>query len=228
MVSGSEVEGQTVDDAKSKLKLMEQQTACVIREEIISDGRQEDLTETVLADNDAEALHMVQVRMPTGSTVLSSNVHETTEETETEILADTYPDASALAQAGVEPWESTRKTLVGVRCVTEPQKGFLGMHKHSGTFLAKYRTTSREVHLAYHEPARVRVLYGPTALICPGCGQPMTTTTGRVPSVGGSPYAEDVTVELRCAGCGTTRLEKRWEIEGEWIDWEDGSPPTVL
>ncbi|MCX6581135.1 MAG: hypothetical protein NT166_13230 [Candidatus Aminicenantes bacterium] len=50
----------------------------------------------------------------------------------------------------------------------------------------------------------------------------MTTTTDGVSYVGAGPLVESAVLKLHCEKCDITRIEKRWEIEGEWIAWDDG------
>lgn len=226
-----EVEGRTVEEVRSELR----KVACVFREDVLADGSQTEIRDVVQAGTDDEALRTVRCRIPPGSTVVASNVQirETTAEAKKVIVAATLADASALAQTEIKPGEAPYKSLVGVRCIAQPRKGFLGMGEgwggHPGRFRAKYQMTRREVCLTYRPPARIRALCGPKKLACNECGQPMIMTTEgvHVDYSGGTPNPEAVPLKLRCDRCDITRFEKRYEIMGDWIEWEDGSV-TIL
>jgi hypothetical protein len=224
-----QVEGQTLDEARGKLQPIDPRTTCMIREEILCDGSQAALTEVVQATNDADAVAILRKdRIPPGSTVVSSTVQEKTTESTEEILAETEQQASNLAQGRIKSGEAPYTALVEVSCLREPRKGFVGLGKRPGTFLAKYSTANREVHLVYSPLARVRVTYGPTKLTCNQCGRVMVTTTEGVHHASSRPSSDSEILKLRCDACDITRFEKRWEIEGDWIEWEDASPPTIV
>ncbi|MFQ6081080.1 MAG: hypothetical protein ACE5OW_05385 [Candidatus Bathyarchaeia archaeon] len=121
-----------------------------------------------------------------------------------------------------------------ITCKRQPSKGFLSIRKKPGKYefqypiaqkevRIRYQIPEKEVQIKYRPPARIRVNYGPKKLKCTECGSVMDTTTEGVFYVGGPPAPESAIVKLRCERCNITRFEKRWEIEGEWIEWEDGS-----
>jgi len=51
----------------------------------------------------------------------------------------------------------------------------------------------------------------------------MAATSEGVLTVGAGASAAAPVLKLRCEECDITRPEKRAEIEGEWISWQDGT-----
>jgi len=126
-------------------------------------------------------------------------------------------------KARIKNWEAAFKTLGGVSCLRKPRKGFFGIGKAAGEWEATYALSQKEVTIRFMAPARIKVHFGPKKLLCNRCGGLMAATSEGVFMVGAAPKAAPPVLKLRCEKCDITRFEKRAEIEGEWISWQDGS-----
>jgi hypothetical protein len=224
-----QVEGKTLEEARGNLQPIDTLTTCIIQEEILCDGNQTELKEVVQALNDDDAVDILERnRIPKGSTIVSYTVQEKKIDSTEEIQAETDQEALTFAQNRIKTQEAPYKTLIEVSCLQKPRKGFMGLAKKPGSFLAKYCTNNREVNLVYNPMVKVQVTYGPIKIKCKRCGSIMVTTTEGVNYVNSSPSKDTEILKLRCETCDITRFEKCWEIEGHWIEWEDGSPPTII
>lgn len=141
--------------------------------------------------------------------------------------ATSKTEASEIALKRIGARQSSFKSLAGISCAVKPRRGIFGRGKRTGKWEAAYTIQRKEITLRYRPLAVFKIHYGPKKLKCNECGNTMTSTTEGVNYVGGRPSAESALLKLRCEKCNITRFEKRWEIEGEWIAWEDGSN-TVL
>lgn len=222
-----ETTGKSIDEARQKIEQPKFPDACILFEEVISDGAV--VTKTVAIDtaSQEEAERTAKRPIPNSSEILDiQTVDKQTLHVE-KIEAPNETEASERAKNYITFTESSYKSLAGVTCVQEAHKGFLGIGKKPGIWEARYNLAQKEVTLRYRPPAAIKIHYGSKKLKCNQCGNVMTTITDGISYVGAGPSAESAVLKLRCEKCDITRIEKRWEIEGEWIAWDDGST-TIL
>ncbi len=222
-----ETTGKSVDEARQRIEQPKSADTCILFEEVLCDGAIATKTVTVDTVSPEEAEATAKRQVPASSEILDLNaVDKQTIQVE-KIEAVDETEASEKSKERIKSWESSYKSLAGVTCVQKARKGFLGIGKKVGIWEARYNLAQKEVTIRYRPPATMRIHYGSKKVKCNQCGDVMTTTTEGVSYVGANPSAESAVLKLRCEKCNITRIEKRWEIEGEWIAWDDGGT-TVL
>lgn len=223
-----EVSGSSLNSAKKKIKKPDIPKTCILYKEILSDGTPTTKTIFVDTESKSEAIEEAKSEIPSGSDIIKINVQNKIITKTEKFEALDKSIAIEEAKNSIDSWESSYKSLSEVTCVKPPRRGFLGIGKKLGEFEAKYKITGKQVEIQYRPPAEIKVHYGPKKLKCTKCNSPMDTTTKGVRYVGGRPSPESALIKLRCEKCDITRFEKKWEIEGEWIEWKDGSKKTIL
>lgn len=217
-----DITGKSIDEARQKIEEPKFPDACILFEEVVSDGAI--ATKTVTADTSSpeEAEKTAKKQIPNSSEILDVNAvdRQTIQVEKIEAVDET--EATEKAKERIKSSESSYKSLTGVTCVQEARKGLLGIGKKPGIWEARYNLTQKEVTIRFRPPAAIRIHYGSRKLKCNQCGNVMTTTTDGISYVGVGPSVESAVLKLRCEKCDITRIEKRWEIEGEWIAWDDG------
>jgi hypothetical protein len=184
---------------------------------------------TVKTASEDQARRTAQGKLPSGSEIVEIDVQDKSTMERVDVEAFDQDEALREAHARVG-WPAGWR----ITCKSQPSKGFLGTGKKPGKYefqypsvqkevRIEYQIPEKEIQIKYQPPATIQVNYGPKKLKCSECGSVMGTTTEDVFYVGGPPAPESAMIKLRCEGCNITRFEKRWEIEGEWIEWEDGS-----
>lgn len=182
---------------------------------------------TVKTASETQARKTAMKKLPPGSEIVEIHVQD--KSTIERVEAFDQDEALHKSHARVG-WPAGWR----ITCKSQPSKGFLGIGKKTGKYefqypiaqkevRVRYQIPEKEVQIKHRPPARIRVNYGPKKLKCTECGSVMGTTTEGVLYVGGPSAPESAIIKLRCERCNITRFEKRWEIEGEWIEWEDGS-----
>ena len=222
-----ELTGKTVEEARAQIGPPGQEGSCLLQEEILSDGTV--TTQTVVVDTISleEAEREAKRKLPAAADLLGLQTADKSTTITEKVLAIDEKEAVEKAKERIKRWESAWKTLEGAVCVRKARKGLFGIGRRMGTWDARYLVQQKEVTLRYVPQAMLKVHYGSEKMKCTQCGQTMATTTEGVTYVGASPTPETALLKLRCGKCDLTRVEKRWEIEGEWIAWED-STVTVL
>ncbi len=217
-----EITAKSIDEARQKIEEQKFPDACILFEEVVSDGAVTTKTVTVDTSSREEAERTAKRQVPDSSEILDiQTVDKQTFHVE-KIEALNEAEASAKAQNRITFTESSFKSLAGITCVQEAHKGFLGIGKKPGIWEARYNLSQKEVTIRFRPPATIRIHFGSKKLKCNQCGNVMTTTTDGISYVGAGPSVESALLKLRCEKCDITRIEKKWEIEGEWIAWDDG------
>ena len=218
--------------AKAK-KIVKQRTPCdsKIIEIFIQDKptsiKEQRVTVKTASENQAKKVAMEKLP-PNSETV---EIHVQDKLTMERVDMEAFDQDEALHKAHAHVGQPTGGQIT---CRSQPSKGFLGIGKKPGKYefqypiaqkevLIRYQIPEKEIQIKYQPPATIRVNYGPKKLKCTNCGSIMGVTTKGVFHVGKQPMPESAIMKLRCARCDITRFEKRWEIKGEWIEWEDGS-----
>lgn len=184
---------------------------------------------TVKTASENQAKKAAMEKLPPNSEIVEIHVQE--KSTMERIDVEAFDQSEALHKAHARVGQPIGWQIV---CKSQPSKGFLGIGKKQGKYefqypiaqkevLIRYQIPEKEIQIKYQPPATIQVNYGPGKLKCNECGSIMDVTTEGVFHVGGQPAPESAIIKLRCKRCDITRFEKRWEIEGEWIEWEDGS-----
>lgn len=217
-----EITGKSIDDARQKIEEPKFADACILFEEVVSDGADATKTVTVDTSSQEEAERTAKKQIPPSSEILDIQTADKQTFHVEKIEALNEAEASAKAKERIKSWESSYKSLAGVTCVQEAHKGFLGIGKKPGMWEARYNLSQKEVTIRFRPPATIRIHYGSKKLKCNQCGNVMTTTTDGISYAGAGPSVESAVLKLRCEKCDITRIEKKWEIEGEWIAWDDG------
>jgi hypothetical protein len=223
----TEISDKSIEEARQKIQQSSNADACIVSEEVICDGAMVTKTVTVQTASSEEAEKRARSQAPAKSEILDLKVLDK-QATQTEkVVSSNETEASEKARGCIKPRESSYKSLAGISCVVKPRKGLFGVGKRIGEWEASFNLTSKEVTIRYRPLAKIKIHYGSRKLKCNQCGGTMNATTKGVNYSGASPSAESALLKLRCEKCNITRFEKRWEIEGEWVAWEDGSI-TVL
>lgn len=217
-----EITGKSIDEARQKIEQPKFPDACILFEEVVSAGAIETKTITVDTASREEAERTAKKQIPNSSEILDLNVVDKQATHVEKINAFTETEASERAKNLITFTESSYKSLAGITCVRKANNGFLGIGKKPGIWEARYNLAQKEVTIRYQPPVAIRVHYGSKKLKCNQCGNVMTTTTDGISYVGAGPSVESAVLKLRCEKCDITRIEKKWEIEGEWIAWDDG------
>jgi len=223
----TEVSGKSLEEARQKIQEPGEAGTCIVREEVLCDGSEATKTATVDTVSPEEAEKTAKKQIPFTAEILGREVVDK-QITQTEKFdATSKTEASEIALKRIGARQSSFKSLAGISCAVKPRRGIFGWGKRTGKWEAAYTIQRKEITLRYRPLAVLKIHYGPKKLKCNECGNTMTSTTEGVNYVGGRPSAESALLKLRCEKCNITRFERRWEIEGEWIAWEDGSN-TVL
>jgi hypothetical protein len=217
-----EITGKSIDDARQKIEQPKFPDACILFEEVVSDGAIATKTVTVDTASQEEAERTAKKQILDSSEILDIRTvdKQTLHVEKIEALDET--EASAKAKERIKSTESAYKSPAGVTCFQEAHKGFLGIGKKPGMWEARYNLAQKEVTIRFRPPATIRIHFGSRKLKCNQCGNVMTTTTDGISYAGAGPSVESAVLKLRCEKCDITRIEKKWEIEGEWIAWDDG------
>ena len=189
--------------------------------------KEQSITAKTASEN--QARKMAMEKLPPSSEIIEINVED--KSTMEMVEVEAFDQSEALNMAYARLGGPIGSQIV---CKSQPSKGFLGIGKKPGKYefqypiaqkevRIRYQIPEKEIQIKYQPPATIRVNYGPKKLKCNECGSIMDITTKGVFHVGGPPTPESAIVKLRCERCDITRFEKRWEIEGGWIEWEDGS-----
>lgn len=216
-----EITGKSIDEARQKIEQPMFPDSCILFEEVVSDGAVTAKTVTVDTSSQEEAEKTAKRQVPASSEILDIHVVDKQNLHVEKIEALNETEASEKTKKRITFTESAYKSLAGITCVREAKKGFLGIGKKPGIWEARYNLSQKEVTIRFRPPATIRIHYGSKKLKCNQCGNVMTTTTDGISYVGAGPSVESAVLKLRCEKCDITRIEKRWEIEGEWIAWDD-------
>jgi hypothetical protein len=222
-----EISGKTVDEARQKIEQSQDADSCIVQEEVLCDGAIVTKTVSVNTASEEEAKKEAKWQAPAKSEILDFNVVDKDTTSAVKIYAFNEIEANEKARRAIKPTDSAYKSLAGVSCVLKARNGLFGIGKKAGEWEAKYIYARREVTIRCRPLVTIKIHYGSKKLKCSQCANTMTATTEGVNYSGASPSAESAILKLRCEKCDITRFEKRWEIEGERIEWEDGSK-TVL
>jgi hypothetical protein len=217
--------GQSLEEAKEKTKKAIPDGSCIISEEILCDGVVEAFVKTLKRSylNDEEAKSIAKDSISYGSELISFTVTDKEDITEiAEFKAYSEKEANEKAKSAIHK-ESSYKSLSQISCVQEPKRGFLGIGKQLGNYEAEYTVSQKELKTEFRRKAKIKVSFGPDKLKCKECGKIMRTSIQHVYHTGGAASTEAEMVKLLCNDCNITRIEKRYEVEGNWIVWEDGS-----
>lgn len=244
----AEVTGVTPDEARRSIP-QPPPHAFILSEKVLCDGSVTTETINVDATSDEAAVSSAKYKIESPSPfsrnpidLVKASVQKTHETTETKTI-EHYSKDLALEEAKKQCYGG--RSLVTITCLRKPGKRYDTLPNwlldnlprkmllrlqfgRIGRYQATYRLTQMEVVIQYRRLARLEVHYGPKKLICNQCGQVMTTTTEGVNYASGSPSPEAAILKLRCDTCDITRFEKRWEVDGHWIEWEDNSAPTII
>jgi hypothetical protein len=223
----TEISERSMDEARKKIEEPRFGDSCILFEEVLCDGAIATKVVRVDTASPEEAEKTAKRQIPPSSEVLDLNVLDKQTTNVETIEAYDETEASENARGRIKSSESSYKSLTGIACVVKVRKGLLGIGKKAGAWEAKYTLAHKEVTIRYRPLAAIRIHYGSKKLKCGQCGNVMTATTEGVHDTGARPSADSAILKLRCEKCDITRFEKRWEIEGEWIAWDDGSK-TVL
>jgi hypothetical protein len=219
----AEISAKSLDEARKKIEPPRSADSCILLEEVLCDGTAATLVVTVDTASASDAERTARARVPVASEILGIEVSDKKTSQSEKIKAFSETDAVEQAKKLITALAPSCKTLAGVSCTQKARKGFFGIGKTAGKWEAKYDLSQKEVTIRYAAPLRIKVHYGPKKLLCNKCGSVMSTTSEGVFVVGANSSAKAPVLKLRCEKCDITRVEKRTEIEGEWISWEDGT-----
>ncbi len=223
----AEVTGKSLDEAKQRARQAAGNYAHIFTEEVLCDGAEAVKTVIVDSDSSVEARAKASREIPAGWDVLGVDVTPANVREHLRFAAFNETEAFAKATSLIKPSETTFKSLASVVCLRNPRNGLLGIGKRIGEYEVTFSIKKQQVTIRYRPQSRIRVTYGSSKLLCAACHQPMSKASDATRFVGGGPSSAPATINLRCERCAITRVEKRYEIDGEWIDWQDGSQ-TVL
>ncbi len=219
----AEISARSLDEARKKIEPPESADSCVLREEVLGDGTAATMVVTVDTASASDAEKTAREKVPPRSEVVSVEIADKKNSQSKKIRAFSEAEARENAGANISREESACKTLSGIDCTQQARPGFLGIGKTAGEWEAIYELSQKEVTIRYVVPAKLKIHYGPKKLLCNKCGSVMNTTNEGVFPVGANSSAKAPLLKLRCETCDITRVEKRAEIEGEWIAWQDGT-----
>jgi len=222
----AEITGKSLDEVREKASRTGDEM-CLLHEEVLCDGAEATKSLVVNSDSPDEARKRASREAPSGAEVLGMDVVAATAHETSRLEAFAEEDASAKAGSQIKRHEAGYKSIATVACVRSPRKGLLGIGKRVGQYEVTFAIEQQRATIRYRPLAKVKVTYGSSKLLCNSCHQPMGETKDGVHYAGAAPSPDSAIVKLRCEKCDITRFEKRYEIDGEWIEWQDGSR-TVL
>ncbi|MCX6581134.1 MAG: hypothetical protein NT166_13225 [Candidatus Aminicenantes bacterium] len=114
-----ETTGKSIDEARQKIEQPKFPDACILFEEVVSDGAIATKTATVDTGSPEEAEKTAKKQIPDSSEILDIRTvdKQTLHVEKIEALNET--EASAKAKERIKSYESSYKSLAGVTCVQE-------------------------------------------------------------------------------------------------------------